>query len=483
MESSEGRFPPVPLTAAPLPLSFRLTNRNNILFIGASTVQSAQIARTFLASGAVLTVVSPAGSTVCEELTVRAKRGELGLLERAVRDADYHLKDLCVVAEGSRQEAARIVEECRNRRIWVSVAFAPEMGDFEVRGGSSDKHSVDDVSVPPSIATLPHHQQKEEDYPPSPPRTPSPSNNPKSRPFPTLPTSSSSAVAALSPPPIPSNPTPRRGALYLVGAGPGSPDLLTLRAFHHLSTADLIISDRLVSPSLLALLPTPIRFARKVCGRAREAQDEIYAWILEALQSGQKVVRLKGGDPFVFGRGGEEVVEFRKLGYEAVVVPGISSSLTAPLSAGIPVTHRGVADQVVIATGRREDGSAPTYPRYHSKRTAVFLMAMGCVDRLVATLVDELGYPASLPAAVVEKATCADQRVVVGTVGDIAKRVSEEGITSHATLVVGNVVGALGEPVHQDHQHIDHPINEAGAFKVDSLWMDIMHRIVNARPL
>ncbi|KAI8999956.1 tetrapyrrole methylase, partial [Gaertneriomyces semiglobifer] len=229
----------------------------------------------------------------------------------------------------------------------------------------------------------------------------------------------------------------QHGKLFLVGAGPGAADLLTVRALAALKAADLVVSDRLVSPDVIRLIHTEIIFARKVCGRAREAQDEIYTWTLRALREGKTVVRLKGGDPFVFGRGGEEVIYFSRYGYVPTVIPGISSSISAPLSAGIPITHRGVADQVVIATGRREDGSTPEYPHYSPRRTCVFLMAMGTLRSLTAQLTGKHSFPPNCPCAVVEKATFTEQRVLHGTLETIWQQAEALKITSHATLIVG----------------------------------------------
>ena len=118
-----------------------------------------------------------------------------------------------------------------------------------------------------------------------------------------------------------------------------------------IKNAQLVISDRLVDPKLLEIVECELKIARKKPGCADEAQDEIYAWVKEALDEGKNVVRLKIGDPFLFGRGGEEIIEFRKYGVEPIVAPGISSSYCAPLIAGIPLTHRGVSSQVIVSTG------------------------------------------------------------------------------------------------------------------------------------
>lgn len=147
------------------------------------------------------------------------------------------------------------------------------------------------------------------------------------------------------------------GELVLVGAGPGHVSLLTLAALAAIAEADLVVADRLIPAETLRLCRGQLVVAQKEYGRAHVAQEEIHAACLKGLQRGWRVVRLKGGDPFVFGRGGEELLHFRQLGYRVRVVPGISSSLSAPLLAGIPVTHRGIADQILVATAHGKDDS------------------------------------------------------------------------------------------------------------------------------
>ena len=146
--------------------------------------------------------------------------------------------------------------------------------------------------------------------------------------------------------------------LALVGAGPGDPELITLKARRYLQNADLVVSDRLVPQQVLDLVEGELRIAAKVTGKSDEAQIELMKWCLEGVEKGQKVVRLKIGDPLLFGRGGEEILWFRERGYEPELVPGISSALSAPMAAKIPVTHRGVSDQVIITTGRGTAGSS-----------------------------------------------------------------------------------------------------------------------------
>jgi len=232
------------------------------------------------------------------------------------------------------------------------------------------------------------------------------------------------------------------GEVTLVGAGPGDPDLLTVAALKALKTADLVVADRLVSAEILELVEGELKVARKLPGCAHEAQREIFRWCVEALLEGKNVARLKIGDPFVFGRGGEEVIEFRRLGFEPKVIPGISSALAGPLAAGIPVTHRGVANRVVFMTGNGKDDSIPQLAPFHPEQTCVFLMAVGRLRELTADLAKN-GYPASTPVGIVERATTPRERTVRGTVEDIADIAEQERVQAPAIIVVGDVVNAL----------------------------------------
>ena len=238
--------------------------------------------------------------------------------------------------------------------------------------------------------------------------------------------------------------TSNKGVLYLVGAGLGSADYLTVKAMQVLMhDSDVIISDRLVSPALLGLLPpSKLKFSRKTRGKSNEAQQEIHGWIVDALQRGQTVARLKNGDPFLFGRGGEECLIASSLGFPVRVVPGVSSCIGALSVVGIPATHRGVSDTLVVSTGRLQDGTAPEYPTFNPNTTYVFLMAMGSIERLVSSL-HGLRYPSDLPCAVIERATYDDQRVMYGQLDSIGDVVRASGVSQHATLVMGHVVHVL----------------------------------------
>lgn len=266
---------------------------------------------------------------------------------------------------------------------------------------------------------------------------PDPDPNPNPNPDPVL-----VSDQQVSPTLVP-NPTAH---IALVGAGLGTPDLLTLRAHRLLTTADLVVSDRLIPSAILSLVTGELRIAsEKTATRSDSSQDELITWCLSGLRSGCHVVRLKIGDPFVFGRGGEEVREFRRHGYDPEIVPGISSALSAPMRAGAPVTMRGVADQVIITTGRGTKGMMPDLPEYGKSRTLVVLMAVGRAREMKRLLIEEKRYPEDVPCAWVQNAEGPDERCVRATVGTVAEVAEKEKIESPAVLVVGWVVGALDQ--------------------------------------
>lgn len=256
---------------------------------------------------------------------------------------------------------------------------------------------------------------------------------------------------------LPPSTLPNGGRITLVGSGPGDPDLLTMAAYKIITDPNVfIISDRLVSQEILDLIQGEYKIARKLPGCAEAAQEEIYRWCKEGLDAGKHVIRLKIGDPFVFGRGGEEVLKFRKeYGVEPKVVPGVSAAFAAPLLGSIPVTHRGKSNQVVMCTGYGRNGTSPDLIQYHKEQTIVFLMAVGRLRELCQRLVTMAGYPSKTPVGIVQNAGCPNQRTVVGTMENIADLAEEYNVKAPSTIVVGEVVNVLlesdcetGEPVY-----------------------------------
>ncbi|SCU77725.1 LADA_0A01904g1_1 [Lachancea dasiensis] len=234
------------------------------------------------------------------------------------------------------------------------------------------------------------------------------------------------------------------GAISLVGSGPGSVSMLTCGAFEEIKSADLILADKLVPETVLDLIPERVEvfIARKFPGNAERAQEELLEKGLAGLLEGKKVVRLKQGDPYIFGRGGEEYLFFSKHGYVPKVFPGLSSALTATVVANIPATQRDVADQVLICTGTGRKGALPQIPEYVISRTTIFLMALHRSEVLVDALLKENWDP-DAPTAIIERATCSDQRITRTLLKYVPDVVNEIGSRPPGLLVVGKAVVAL----------------------------------------
>ncbi|KAI1790911.1 uroporphyrin-III C-methyltransferase [Ganoderma leucocontextum] len=233
---------------------------------------------------------------------------------------------------------------------------------------------------------------------------------------------------------------PRRGRIFLVGSGPGHPSLLTVATHAALTKhAQLVLSDKLVPDAVLALIPSgvDVRIARKFPGNADGAQQELMEAAVEAAKRGLTVVRLKQGDPTVYGRAGEEVLYFRARGFEPVVVPGVSSALAGPTFAGIPVTQRGAAESFVVCTGVGRAGKEVKLPGYDRGRTLIILMGVARLPQVLETLQldgvevskrrDGPAYPSSTPIALIERASMPDQRVIVSTLCDITAALESVG--------------------------------------------------------
>jgi uroporphyrin-III C-methyltransferase/precorrin-2 dehydrogenase/sirohydrochlorin ferrochelatase len=250
-------------------------------------------------------------------------------------------------------------------------------------------------------------------------------------------------------PPAPPKPTARatrtaaRGAVYLVGAGPGDPDLLTVRALKLIKRADVALYDNLVSPDVLALLPARTKkvYVGKQRSRHTMRQEAINALLVELAQAGKRVLRLKGGDPFVFGRGGEEIDTLSANGIHFEVVPGITAALGAAAYAGIPLTHRDYAQACVFVTGHLKDGSMdldwPALAR--PRQTIVVYMGLLGLAQLCRKLVAH-GLSRATPAAVVQQGTTKAQRVVTGTLGTLPGRVAKAKLHAPTLIIVGDVV-------------------------------------------
>lgn len=240
----------------------------------------------------------------------------------------------------------------------------------------------------------------------------------------------------------------RNGYVSLIGAGPGDADLLTLRAARRLADADVVIYDHLVGEGVLDLVPAGCErvYVGKESANHTLPQEDISRLLLAHALLGKRVVRLKGGDPFVFGRGGEELQLLAAAGIAVEVVPGITAALGASAATGIPLTHRDYAQSCVFVTGHRKDGALEldwsTLAR--PRQTLVIYMGIGALRGIVDRLTGH-GRAADTPAALVRNATLPDQQVVVGRLGDLDTLANRHAVTAPALIIIGEVV-ALYDP-------------------------------------
>jgi uroporphyrin-III C-methyltransferase len=243
------------------------------------------------------------------------------------------------------------------------------------------------------------------------------------------------------------SPTPRIGKGYLVGAGPGAAELITVRGLRLIQQADVIIYDRLAAPELLAEArpDAELIYVGKAAGHHTLSQAEINALLVARVAAGDQVVRLKGGDPFVFGRGGEEALALRAAGLSFEIVPGISSAIAAPAYAGIPVTQRGVATSFTVVTGHDcAESSGTDWGVLAQLPTLIVLMGVGQIAE-IATRLMAAGRAATTPAAAIQWGTTGDQQIVRASLDSIASELRVAKISSPAVIVIGEVAALHDE--------------------------------------
>lgn len=253
------------------------------------------------------------------------------------------------------------------------------------------------------------------------------------------------------------DPVAQPGVVYLVGAGPGDPGLITVRGLRLLQQADAVVFDRLSPPELLDAAPSTAE--RLYVGKTHNEdavaeQETINELLIGRARSGQRVVRLKGGDPFVFGRGGEEALALRAAGVLCEVVPGVTSAIAVPAAAGIPITHQQLSRSFVVVTGQTRQQEAIPHNGHDEGEgslahidfaalaaidTVIVLMGVQRLSQLAARLL-AAGRPAETPVAIIERGTTSVERVVVGRLDDIGERASAAGVRAPAVIVIGNVV-------------------------------------------
>jgi uroporphyrin-III C-methyltransferase len=235
------------------------------------------------------------------------------------------------------------------------------------------------------------------------------------------------------------------GTVYIVGAGPGEPELITLKGARVLKEADAVLYDRLVDPALLDLCrPSALRvFVGKRCGKASVTQNEINDLMVRHANDGLRVVRLKGGDPFVFGRGGEECLALARAGIPFEVIPGVSSATSVPAYAGIPVTHRNLAAAFTVVSGHLHGDTTPhDWSWLASSPTLVVLMGLRNLSEIANRLI-EAGKPADTPAAAIRAGTGQDQRTIMAPLDRIAHECRE--MEPPAVVVIGAVAALHAE--------------------------------------
>ncbi|MFL6079580.1 MAG: uroporphyrinogen-III C-methyltransferase [Ornithinibacter sp.] len=398
-----------------LPVGLDLTGRRALVVGGAPVVVRA--ARALVGAGARLDVVSP---WLCEELEELALSGEVGWAARDYAGpADLDDAWFVVVGSGDSAVDEAVRADALAERVWCVDASGTADGDRSSSTGTASLPATARLATPDGAVTVATHTSAD----------------------PVLAADVTRAVDALLGQGALDlrrrSARPGAGWVALVGGGPGADGLLTTRARELIASADVVVLDRLAPRAVVDRLPATVRVVDvgKAPGRHALAQDAINDLLVEEALAGRAVVRLKGGDPYVLGRGGEERLACEAHGIRVEVVPGVTSAVAVPAAAGIPVTHRGVARGFTVVTGHDELPAVPP----GTDHTVVLLMGVGRLARSARSLMDA-GRPPSCPVAIVERGFAPDQRVTFGTLDDIAVRAAATGVENPAVVVVGDVV-------------------------------------------
>ncbi|WP_136610850.1 uroporphyrinogen-III C-methyltransferase [Sinomonas albida] len=395
------------------PTSLRLLGKP-VLVVGAGRV-AARRAQALLDAGAVVTVVAPAAGDGVARL---ADAGLLTWVRREYATEDLEGVWFAQTATGVPTVDARVAADAEERRVWCVNA-----SDHEASAAWTPASArVDDVTIAVNAGGDPRRAKALKD----------------------------AIVLALKTGRLPLR-RHRRGAglpagqaagrVALVGGGPGDVGLITVRGRQLLAEADVVVADRLGPRGLLEELPDSAAGGPRVVevgkapGAHQATQDEINRILVDEAQAGNVVVRLKGGDPYVLGRGGEEAEFCREHGVDVEVVPGVTSAISVPAAAGIPVTHRGLATGFSVVTGHDELAELPARPDH----TIVLLMGVRRLWHSVKHL-RQNGLAPETPVAIVENGWTPDQRVTIGTLGTIAEQAAAVGVANPAVIVVGDVV-------------------------------------------
>jgi uroporphyrin-III C-methyltransferase/precorrin-2 dehydrogenase/sirohydrochlorin ferrochelatase len=394
-------------------LGLRLRGRR-VVVIGGGAVAARRIPR-LLAAGADVALVSPEVTPALEEL---AAQGRIDWLHRAYANGDCASAWLVIACTSRPEVNAAVAEEAEANRTWcaraddaaASTAWTPASG------------TAGDTSVG-ILSGDPRHSAAIRD----------------------------AVTAGLRDGTIAARHHRRRPAgVALVGGGPGDPDLITVRGRQLLAEADVVIADRLGPRELLAELSPDVTVidAGKVPYRRQMSQDEINQALVAHAASGKFVVRLKGGDPFVFGRGGEEMLACLRAGVPVTVVPGISSAIGVPTAAGLPVTHRGMTQDfhvISVHVPPGDERSTVDWPALaRSAGTLVLLMSLERIGAVTRTLMKH-GRRGNSPVSVIANGTMPTQRTIYSTLEDVERRLAEEGVRPPAVVVIGGVVAIAAE--------------------------------------
>ena len=394
-------------------LGLRLRGRR-VLVVGGGAVAARRVPR-LLTAGADVLLVSPEVTPALEEL---AAHGRIDWRRRAYAHGDCAGAWLVIACTSSPAANATAAEEAEANRIWcVRADDAAAATAWTPAGGTAGDTSVGVLSGDP------RHSAAIRD----------------------------AITAGLRSGTIAARHHRRRLAgVALVGGGPGDPGLITVRGRQLLAEADVVIADRLGPRELLAELPPDVTVidAGKVPYRRQMSQDEINEALVAHATSGKFVVRLKGGDPFVFGRGGEEMLACLRAGVPVTVVPGVSSAIGVPTAAGLPVTHRGTAQDfhvISVHVPPGDDRSTVDWPALaKSEGTLVLLMSLERIGGVTSTLMKH-GRPGDCPVSVIADGTMPTQRTIYSTLEDVERRLVDEGVRPPAVVVVGGVVTIAAE--------------------------------------
>ena len=387
------------------PTALRLLGRP-VLVVGGGPV-AARRAKGLLDAGARVTVVAP---LACPALTDLADAGLLAWEPRRYRSSDVDGAWFVQTATGDSAVDAQVAADAEAQRIWCVNA-----SDHEASAAWTPAVAVvDDVKIAVNAGGDPRRAMALRD----------------------------AVATALETGDLPLRRRRARtdaaaGSVALVGGGPGDSGLITVRGRRLLGQADVVVADRLGPRELLAELAPDVRVIEvgKTPGHHPVPQSEINRILVDEALQGHRVVRLKGGDPYVLGRGGEEAEFCRQHGVEVEVVSGVTSAISVPAAAGIPVTHRGLAKGFSVVTGHEELSEVPA----RSDHTVILLMGVGQLRDSAASL-GRAGLPAETPVGIVENGYLPDQRVTIGTLGTIADQAEAAGVANPAVIVIGDVV-------------------------------------------